>query len=202
MDEKGMRVACLYSYGCQRTKIFKADKVLLEFLKDHNPSIPEIWQIQSILQKLEPWPFYQKIAAYKNGRPLDEKVVRIHWLGTSFFGLETNKDLIHNFLVLRKIRGIGSHLPKEILESMINCLVSFGKVIKIKNKEGLLKVEHQTVLFKKEKFRFDRRKEEIGRGFVEEVNHGELVSIHWGLAREVISGQEAETLERVTREIL
>lgn len=217
---KGEIITALYSFGCPELRQFGAENFIFGFLKD--PTLPKLPQARTILERLEPYLFYQLIAKKNNLEPFDPRVVRAHWLGNEllkeieerdikecFSKISTHDTRIlklidltgglphHNFdalWILKKVKKITADLQKEIND----CMIRVGKVIEIKNDKIL--VETQGIVF--DEFHLENTKEEISKFFLKEIKIGDYVSIHFGKARERITASIAKNLTRISQEAL
>lgn len=130
--------------------------------------------------------------------PFHEKVMKAYWLGQGVSSQNNAKRLTHNFERLQTIEKMrfGSKLTPEDVNKLLNCLISFGKVIESNFDE--LDILHYRVLWRYEKYYWAVLKETIGKGFIVKAKPGKLISIHCGQARENIDAGQARWLEEIT----
>jgi hydrogenase maturation factor len=106
----------------------------------------------------------------------------------------------HSFHVLDVHSRVGE--LEHSLATLDNCRVSWGRVTR--QEGGELVVERQPLLLRDGKLalgeaRMERVLRQVGgRGFVDDVQPGDWVSLHWGWACEVLSERERTNLERYT----
>lgn len=215
---QGLKLAALYAYGCQKTRELGID----EELKDFIISGRDEQKIKSYLRKLEPFLHYRLIAKANNiNDPFDEQVVRAYWLGSTLLEKvkpELLKDLAdevdsstllkanylisggkthHNFAVLAQ----ASLKMKQLLERVNLCLISWGQVIECHGDE--LTVYFRPVVLKGKKFIFGSRKQKkIKRGLLKKISVGDMVSIHFNEAREVLNADNLKRLKKYTQEAI
>lgn len=82
MSDKGIRLAALYSAGCPELTETECGAAIDSFLSSGNGSGPSTEEVKKILERLDPFAYYQLIAT-ANGEEdvFSESVVRAHWLG-------------------------------------------------------------------------------------------------------------------------
>jgi hypothetical protein len=91
----------------------------------------------------------------------------------------------------------------HLFETMEQCRIRWGRVESVDGAEvqvavqPLLRIEGQLRLGEPVDERVQRWVD--GRGFVDGVRPGEVVSIHWGWACDRLSHRQASNLERYTR---
>jgi len=222
---EGARVACLYTFGCPELRGNpEAEEAVLKFIREPNPE--NLPRIRTILEGLEPFVAYQIIAA-ANGieDPLSEEVVRAYWLGNDLLKIVTDDILARvlserfhsrDLLVAHKVRGRKPHhnlnvawlvsivqqsVPQKlphIISGASDCLVVPGRVIA--GKEETIRVLASSIFVRGDQLLLVATPRKVKRGFVEEINNGDLVSIHLDMAREVIREETAESLMAVTHE--
>jgi len=221
---EGILTSCLYSFGCPELRQFGAEKFFFEFLK--NTEKTKLPLVRTILEKLEPYYFYSLIGYKNNLPPFSQRVVRAHWLGNNllkriekedvkelfkekkFQGHQTRFikifDLIggkphHNFSTLWLIKKIENLNPN--LKMIEDCLVRAGKVVEIKEEKFV--VETQRLVLDRKKLRLQEVIEEIPRFFLKRpVKFNDWISIHFGVAREKISRDCAQNLQRIIQEAI
>lgn len=195
----GVKLACLYSYGgCQQVEEKKIGKHFLSFFAKQNPKREEVAFIIKILRNLQPYGAYCQIRDLKAQKnPFSPKVVRAYWLGDRSIG---SNSFNHNFAVLKKFRTINAdeHLPAWIVEKLLDCAVSYGEVIKLDQEKA--KVLNKRLLYKGGKVVWGSGTREVDIRLIPNLNlkKGDLVSIHWAIAREKISQRQAKILQNIT----
>jgi len=197
MNAKGLIRTCLYvCCGCEQVRIKGVEKEIRDFL-ERESLIPKACEnIIKILEKLHPYESYCQIKSLKGIKsPFNPNVVKDYWLGDS--KLETYY-LCHNFTTLARFREINSdeHLPDWIANEMLDCAISFGEILEIGSKK--LKVLNHRLLYEKGRVFWRKEIRDIDKGFVDNIQKGDLVSIHWAVAREKISQKQAQTLRDIT----
>lgn len=112
----------------------------------------------------------------------------------------------HNFHVMNIWLRAGKINIKHTLKSIDECRISWGKVKNIK-KSSII-VDYQPLVIENEKIkqgqiidrevltRFD------DRGFVNDLNVGDMVTIHWGWVCEKINSEQLKNLQKYTKESL
>jgi len=217
---KGEIITALYSFGCPELKQFGAEKFIFNFIR--NPTKSKIAQVRTILQRLEPYLFYELIAKKNKLSPLDLKVVKAHWLGNELLKKIEKEDikecfpkiLSHDMRILKIVDLIGGlphhnfdalwilkktkKLTRPLQEEITNCLIRTGRIIEIKG--GKISVETEKIDF--DNLCLTKSIEEISRFFLKEIKTGDFVSIHFKRAREKISLQTAKNLKKITQEAL
>ncbi len=118
---EGVRIACLYSFGCPELKdgrlnslTFDPFSFLYGFIKE--PDLANLGMILALLNNLEPILYYRLIArSFKTSTIFSEEVVRNHWLGSVNL-TEISPDVVRN---LSENCPISPEAPrKEILEKI------------------------------------------------------------------------------------
>lgn len=225
---KGILIACLYSFGCPEFKEMKVDEKILNFIK--NPKQEKFPEVKAVLEKLEPFLFYQLIGiANSRNDYFSEDIVRAYWLGNEFLKPIKAKDLwiifsqriipdFYRFSIL-KIRNLVGGKPHhnlnvfQILDEIKRIpkvpLELIGKTIdclilpgKVVEINEKILVETLSIAWEKDKLFLQNLKKKIEKGFIREAREGDYVSIHLGMAREKISEGIAENLIKITQETL
>jgi hypothetical protein len=107
----------------------------------------------------------------------------------------------HSFHVLDVHSRLGE--LEHSLATLDNCRISWGQVVRVEpgelvvNRVPLLLRERKLVLADPMPERITRQVE--GRGFTDQAQPGDSVSIHWGWACEVLTQTQLTSLERFTR---
>lgn len=115
----------------------------------------------------------------------------------------------HNFNVFYVGVGNTSGKVPTTLQNMDNCRVSWGKVLSIE--PGSLIVETQTLTEEHEGNR-ENKKVAIKEGetktavylkeFLPDVEHGDVVAMHWGFAGMKMTEEQRSSLEKYTKKII
>lgn len=226
---EGLKIACLYSFGCPELEGMRTKELIFDFIK--NPRKDKSHLVKETLQKLEPFLFYQLIGLQNNiSEPFSEDVVRAYWLGNWLLKPLTTEDIErfvsqrgniehhrlrliktlelvggkphHNFEILWLIKKIrrNQRLSSKFLDNLNNCLIRAARVTEIK--ELTLKVKTKSIVLKGQEITLEDSIEKISRGFVREIKKGDLVSIHLGIARENIERGTAENLSEIVKEAI
>lgn len=226
---EGLKIACLYSLGCPELKRMKAQELIFDFIK--NPRPEKIPQVKEILEKLDPFLFYQVIGL-QNGISdfFEEEVVRAYWLGNDFLRPTTKKD-IESLLVqqinfrshqphLRKLLDLVGRKPHHNFETLwaIKRIRRDQKLLPgfLENLYNCLvrpgqvvyvgkwifEVETRLIAFKGGEITLEDSREIIHRQFVKNIKKGDFVSIHLWNAREKIQKETAENLLKITEEAI
>lgn len=225
---EGLRIACLYSLNCpELLKEPEAQKIVFEFIK--HPEKEKTHLVKEILEKLEPFIFYQLIALQNDiTDPFAEDVVRVYWLGNNLFKTITKRDVSNLFTsilvehhklklikILDLIGGKPHHnwetlwlikkvkmkqgLSREFLVNLDNCLITAGEIVYAG--ETTLQVKTKQISLKNGKIILKDAMPLIGQS-LDKVREGDFVSIHLLQAREKISRERAENLIRITKEAI
>jgi len=200
---EGIRIACLYSYGCNKTTLLGVNPKLLAFVSNPKPGKDEVSEICSILNKLIPYPAYRSLANIAGqGDCFDESIVRVYWFGNQCLASRQGHRLNHNQWALNKVKEIRNQhgLTEKATNLVLDCTISWGEVVS-KNKTKL-RVKNHRFLCQRRKIFFGEQEREIEVGFIKKVRPGNLISIHLGIARERISKAQAGTLKQTTLEAL
>ena len=153
------------------------------------------WIGNSLLDRVEVRQLYESLAA-RFGKQLQGRT-RDLVLGKAPAGARPH----HSFHVLDVHSRVGE-LSHSLL-TMDNCRVSWGTVTAVDG--GELTVERAPLVLAAGKLVLGAPQPERvvrqwdGRGFVDDVQVGNVVSIHWGWACEVLTASQAERLERYSR---
>jgi hydrogenase maturation factor len=111
----------------------------------------------------------------------------------------------HNFDVLWLLKSftnpkVGIAIPQDLLQKTNDCLVRAGRV---RSNGKALGVETVSVVQKgNNALALGPVSMTVGLGFVKKALPGDFVSIHLGVAREIISGRDAEDLGMITGEAI
>jgi len=193
MSLEGLKLAALYSYDCQKARMFQINELLAKFIKTGEEQEGTI----EALKKLVSYNWYCLIA--KNNEikdPFAEEVVRAYWTGNDLTKLISvqgkNLFLFHNFTVLTS--------PMPDLISRDECKISWGMVEKPTD-EGLI-VDYEALIWQDNRFSLVDRKIEIKKGFLEEVRINGWISFHVNLGREALIEEQVLLLHNKTKEAI
>lgn len=198
MEKKmdGLKLAVLYSLGCDMGVVRGIDRDFLDFLTNPDCSEGEQTKIITFLEGLNPYASYCLLAKLMKCREVfGEKVVRAYWLGNG----QAGKDLNHNFQVLTKIESVrvSKKLPAKAVNKMLDCLLSYGRIMAVKSGK-LIILHHHLVCDRRGDYVWQKKEREVGASFVKKPKEGKWVSIHISSARENINRGRARLLRETT----
>ncbi|MFH1656455.1 MAG: DUF6390 family protein [Candidatus Nealsonbacteria bacterium] len=193
----GIRLGCLYSYGCNSADINNLNEDLLGFAK--SLSQESIDRAIIVLAHLDPYKNYQED---KLEEIFGEKRVITYWLGS----LNCDFKETHNWYVLLDILRIQKeskhNLPDSLIQKLLDCSISYGKVIKILE-DGWIVVRHFKLVVRNGKFSWEAIiKDKALESLAEGIEEGDFVSIHLEIIREKISEDQIRIIEEKTRSVL
>lgn len=219
----GVRLACIYSFGCPEIDTLESSTVL-SFINDPRKRKNERDMVRDLLEKLDPFLFYRLIAGVVGKRSVfDRSVVRAHWLGDSGLKPIDPSDIRlikgtinlhqaariarlmdakphHNFAVLQviseAIRSRAGFSPGFLIDT-VDCLVLPAKVIAADEK---ITASSLRLVIKEGTFSLSCEHKEVERGFVGDVSPGDYISLHLGIGRQKITKEQAMDLLALTRE--
>jgi hypothetical protein len=161
------------------------------------------WIGNGLLEKVGAAPFYESLdERFRNRMQASE----FRWLATK---LEMSARPHHNFHVFDVYvrAGLMRNERADIaVETMDSCRISWGRVVAVEGGElvverpELVLVGGKLALSEPRSMRVSRQLD--GKGFVDCVTAGDLVSIHWSWACAVLSQGELARLQRETRHSL
>ncbi len=127
MLDNGIRLAALYSVGCPELVQMNLDSALWSFVVGEPTASISAESARGILEKLDPFVFYQLIAFAVNEKDcFSESVVRAHWLGNGALNPVQDSDVkqvltdlssrdsldVHKLAALAlKLRGLIGFVP-------------------------------------------------------------------------------------------
>lgn len=207
MSLEGLKLACLYSFGCPKMLLHAKklppdiDSIFENFLQSSQNYHPQ--GIEKVLKLLEPFEHYQIIARSSGiADVFDEKVVRAYWFGKNPEGEMRRLENTHNFTVLKKIRAEiinNPQLPQQAVNLLFDCLVCPAKIAEISR--GKMEVFLESVEYKKrfvfgeEEFFFASKKAIVEKSFAPEIEEEDWISVHLGIVRERICREEVALLQ-------
>jgi len=109
----------------------------------------------------------------------------------------------HSFHVFNIWRRTGHEAKPHTLETMDNCRISWGEVMK--KGKSKLEVKTQELRYEKGKLRLkDGVKKEVSwrvgdKGFVRGLKKGDWITMHWGWVCEKVSKKQVRNLEKYTK---
>jgi Family of unknown function (DUF6390) len=158
------------------------------------------WIGNRLLEKVSAKPFYESLdERFRNRMQASE----FRWLATK---VEMSARPHHNFHVFDVYvrAGLMRNERADIaVETMDACRISWGRVVAVEGAElvvdrpQLVLLEGKLALSKPCTLRVSRQLD--GKGFVDGVRVGDLISIHWSWACAVLSQGELARLQRETR---
>ena len=103
----------------------------------------------------------------------------------------------HNFIVLAKAALNGLEIP-AVLALANSCMISSGKVLKVL--DDRLVVDWWPLLWLSERLRWgNRQRIQVKRGYLKKIRVGDVVSLHYGEAREVLAEAQWKRLAKYTQ---
>lgn len=183
-------------------------------------------KIASELRKFHPHYAYLSLIARENGRrPFDEDVVRAFWIGNELLE-NVSHDSLKRFIARELLPGqerakrLSEGLPEGLLphhsfnslyinfvtdkvdktiRNFDSCCVLPGKVLSVRGNG--LQVERDCI---EDGPSMGKKKESVslelnGTRFIDAVREGDLVSVHWGMAIELLSPDQADSIFRYTK---
>jgi hydrogenase maturation factor len=161
---------------------------------------------------------YLQLIARANGitNPFDERVVEAYWIGNPLLETVEVRQL-HDALAERfgkQLRGktrewvlgkapAGARPHHNTLATMDGCRVAWGRVVAVHGPE--LRVERQPLHLIDGKLALGPAetvtalRQIDGRGFADDAQPGDWVTLHWGWVCETITAQQQRALEHYTR---
>lgn len=209
MDNEGLKMAIKYSIvPCQLGFCGPTDKseqhALLKFLS-RKPSKStgrekDEEKIKSILKKFAGTNIYYNFIARSNNitDPFDKKVIEAYWLGNEF--LEKLRGAAHHSFHVYKIGSITGRIKfTDKLQDL--CRISWGKVKEINNDK--ITIEYQAIIRNKVSGKLGLGKPikkivDWNKAILPEVKIGDIISIHWNKAIEVLNDRQIANLIRFT----
>jgi hypothetical protein len=150
------------------------------------------WIGNALLDQVEVRQLYDALLA-RFGKQLQGRM-RAHVLGKAPAGARPH----HSFHVLDVHSRVGE--LEHSLETMDQCRVSWGRVARVEG--GELVVERQPLVLQDGRLELGpSRSERVtrqmdGRGFADQAQPGDWVTLHWGWVCEVIDERQRQNLER------
>ncbi len=158
------------------------------------------WIGNELLERVEAAPFYESLSQRFRSRM---KPSEFGWLARK---LELSARPHHNFHVFDVYvrAGLMRNERAEIaVETMDSCRISWGRVTTVEGAELLIERPKLVLTGGKltltEPRSFRARRQLDGRGFVEGVRPGDVVSSHWDWACEVLDAGALSRLQQATR---
>lgn len=203
----GLKLACLYSFGCKRATKLGLNKKLKQFVENKAPTDQDKEKIEQNLQKLLTFPLYKELAEYLNlGNPFAAKTIKAHWLGEAIGSDAKLLKLTHNYLVFHSflpcpenIKTLPSEKRKKFLSAAQECYVKTGKVF---NRNGQWAVLSTNLSIGNHQYLLEKKALEVENPFLNNLKKDEIVTVHHGIIREVITGEKQKNLEKLTKRAL
>lgn len=177
---RGIRLMALYAAGCPPTRTRKIAALIEQYLTTgRNEST-----VKNFLMTLNPYLVLRALDNKKGLNLFTGSVVRAYWLRQ------------HNSQVMTDLRL--STNPRLLLARANDCLISWGKVGRIKS--GLVLIARRPlIILPNKKLAFGKsQKVEVGCRFLPRVKVGDYVSVHYNDAKEVLSASDLKTLQHFT----
>ncbi len=195
------------------------DKKIREILTDFEAAYPYIQFIANENKIQDPFD-WRVVEAYWIGNELLDNisVSKFYRYLEDHFGKRAKKEIMyqisgkvplgakpyHAFHVLEIYRRLGSlkgHRPGPLLETINNCLVTWGKIIDIK--KGKLEIEYSPVIYQNKLILGQPRKKDIDFQFKDKAllgnpRVGDYVSVHWNWACDILTERQLKNLQKWT----
>ena len=181
---KGLKLHCLYAYGCDMATMLGVNEVLKGFAKGDIANAPAIIRI---IEKLKYFPRIPEIAEKLNKGIFSKEVAREYWLKR------------HTAETLVKILGMRERadLPELAIQKLLDSTISWGRII-----DGTT-VETKRVLFREDGFYLSEDKISVGSLIpLEFLQKGDFVSIHLESIREKLTEEQGKILLEANQEAI
>ncbi|PIU75089.1 MAG: hypothetical protein COS76_02660 [Candidatus Portnoybacteria bacterium CG06_land_8_20_14_3_00_39_12] len=234
MDNKGLLLCARYSVAPNYFGYCGPDKnkSLIDHLKENIADS----EVTHILKEFETLYSYLQLIAYANKikDPFDERVVEAYWLGNSFLknvstiypSFLKEKLLLdkkinykifslpviphHSFHVFNIFKRTGNINSNHTLETMDECRISWGQVIKYQiSKIKYLIITTRNLIINNNKLSLGKilinKKIEIdykGKSFIKNLKPGDWVSFHWGMVCGKLTERQVKNLEFYTQKAI
>ena len=201
----GLKTACLYGFKplefgfCIASRHKEIQSKMIAFIagRYHNTAVIK----KALKQYIAAYPKYQLIAGKNNIiDPFSEKVVRAYWIGNNLLTKAGGFKAHHNYHVYM----VGT-LSENVIFTDISkdlCRISAAQVTDIGKK---ITVQYRPILKNKSQYCFGKAIEkeiDWDKKILPMVNLGNMISMHWNQAIEVITQAEASVLEKYTFQAL
>lgn len=150
------------------------------------------WIGNSLLEQLSPEHMYQEL---KVGQQLEQRLPKQYrkWL----YPKVESARLHHSFHVMNVFLRTGHLILPVTVESMDNCRIGWGKIIKIDN--DTITVNSQRIVLTDAKLSIKANiKRKLQTTDTTQYHIGDLVSYHWNWICDVISEKDVKQLEHYT----
>jgi len=203
----GLRIACLYSLPPHKLGFCgpldkRKTKVILDCIR--GKKIDEL-RLRKILKEfIGAVQYYQLIAqANKIKDPFNQRIVKAYWVGNQL--LAGFREILphHSYHVLMVGSVTGRIKFNDKLRDL--CRIGWGEVIKLKTQKLKLIVKYKPLVRRDKRFVFGKiiKKEvEWDKDFIPKIRVGDIVSIHWNQAIEILSQREVKHLKKYTQQTL
>ena len=191
---KGLKLACRYSFPCERAVFCLFSKKLFDFARGEDGDV-EI--VKKMLEKLSSYLDYFDIAQKNKIKNLfDERVVSYYWKGAPVL----KGECWHNFTTLLPIKK----MPVELIDGRVveNCLVNVAQVVAM-GKGGLC-VKYHPISKKDDKLCLsdDFVYGNVDNGFGLEVKSDDFVTIHFSKVIEIATEEDFDNMREITKRSL
>jgi len=218
----GIRLTALYAYGCQAAASDSPVGQSIGRYLATGAGEEDLWR--QYLGHLEPRHYYHLLLETKYPRALDDfnpSIVRDYWFGNSVvlptvhtlftphggfnkltprpksigaYFLHQGVRPYHNYIVLAKATLVGLEIP-AVMMGVNQCLISWGRVLR--TQDDTLTVETWPLVFRRNRLAWAARQQQrIKFGYLRDVRVGDLVSIHYGEARERLTPAQVARLNK------
>lgn len=203
IDIDGLRLACRYGWNCEKAKAlsmrkFDASEFLFNFAIGANQNATTI---KKILEHLGSFEFLKKIAGLNEKDIFDHDVVSYYWKGSP--DLKGGMELTHNFTTLFDL--LEYNLPMGKIEPVLidKCLIRNAEVIRMQNPELHIKY-FPVVKYIGTGLKLSQKNEEKKIDCIvrQKVKSGDIITMHFGTAVEIITPKEAKKLHNITQKAL
>ena len=225
---QGIRLTALYAYGCGAAPVESAlGRAIVNYLKTGQGE-EALWrEYLGRLEPRYYYHLLLEAKHTRALDDFNPSIVRDYWLGNSmvlptlhtlfsphdgpktrwtpkpkFIGayfLHQGVRPYHNFLVIAKAAIMGWTQKPKMVEEVVNpCLISWGQVLRV-TKDTMVVEYYPLVYCGREFYQPHSGRITIRRGYVEDVQKGDIVSIHYYEAREVLSDYQRRRLQRYTQ---
>jgi len=179
---KGLKINCLYAYGCNTAKMLNLDSVFKAFLTE---KADDQEKIKTAIRKLDYFPKLTSIAKEEKKDIFSEFVAHKYW-----FERHTRETLKRTILLREKVK-----LIKEAVNILLESIVCSGRILKWG------KVSVKRIVFN-DKFYFSEEETVLDLIIPLELKKRDIVSLHIGKIREKISEAQEDIILNSNEEAL
>lgn len=191
--DKGLKIACTYSWNCEMAEVHGVSKLLREYTEGKFTNEDAI---RNILNKLDSMKFYKQIAqAAGIQNPFDERVVSSYWTGSSAIA----EGAWHNYTTLLPIKDVPiEYIHTELLD---NCMVSGAIIEDVSDMDmtvGVIyiPIEKTSSVLKLGSYSSTRIKKPINTF---RLKRGDYIAAHFSVCAEKLTKERYERLIETTR---